>query len=317
MINADQLQVVVTDKSMLSVAVCQLTLASEDGTVLPSWSAGAHIDVLLENDLIRQYSLCGEPGSDKYQIAVLLDPNSRGGSRYIHNNVQAGDTLTISIPRNHFGLDTSASPCWFFAAGIGITPIVSQVEACQQKQRPYKVVYAVSSDESAIYAERLGNPTHVHLYSKKAFKQRLSIAACFEQVAPDTHVYVCGPNAFIEDVLAGAKQAGLPGLQIHREYFNASDAASAPGGAFEVEIASTGEVYRVEEDSTILSTLEEHGVFVPVSCEEGVCGTCVTGLKAGEADHRDVFLTDEEKADNKLITVCCSRAKSARLLLDL
>ncbi|MDO6475160.1 PDR/VanB family oxidoreductase [Alteromonas sp. 1_MG-2023] len=308
----------VVSKILLNDSVCELKLVAENGLRLPEWQAGAHIDVQLPGDFTRQYSLCGQPQDNHYTIAVLKDKQSRGGSVSVHETVQKGDTLIISEPRNHFALDNSDAPSYLFAAGIGITPVVTMAEACQKAGRPFRVFYAVADDKRAVYADRLGPASCVHVISKAAFAgKRVDLNSCFYGAPDSAQVYVCGPGAFIQDVLSAAKNAGLSPSQLHREFFTAAETDTSSDEAFEIELKSSGDIFTVNKDSTILSVLEENDVFVPVSCEEGVCGTCVTGLLDGEADHRDVFLTDEEKQQMRLITPCCSRARSGRLVLDL
>ncbi len=311
------IKVIVSRKAAITSRVCLLTLSAADGSALPSWTPGAHIDLILANDMIRQYSLCGKLGKDTYQVAVQLEAEGRGGSKYIHEFLQEGAELTISEPRNHFPLVEGNSPCVLFAAGIGITPFLPMIEQCQGHNRNFILHYAVARADDSLLSDEYAALKNVILHDKAIKQERLNIALALAAVPPEAHVYVCGPGSFINDVLALAADAGIAGNRLHREFFTAEPIDHSNDGSFEVEITSTGQIIQVGENDTILNALEDEGLFIPVSCEEGVCGTCVTRLLGGEADHKDVFLTDEEKAHMDQIAVCCSRAKSARLVLDL
>ena len=310
----------IISKRSITDTICELTLGAVDGTSLPSWQAGSHIDLHLPNGFIRQYSLCGLPNTAKYKIAVLKDANGRGGSACVHEQLNEGDSLEISAPRNLFPLAQAKGPSLFFAAGIGITPILPMLMSRLIQGQPVALYYCVKSSQQAAYLAELGEllaDDALHLHASGEHGSRLNLAECFTNITPNTHVYVCGPSGFIEDVLKHAQEAALPKSQLHSEYFSVNAAEQSESEGFEVEIASSGQIIQVNEDASIISALEEADVFVPVSCEAGICGTCVTGLKAGEADHRDSFLSDEEKQSMTLIMPCCSRAKSARLVLDI
>lgn len=311
------IQVIVTRKAAMTSRVCLLALSAADGSALPRWTPGAHIDLFLANDMIRQYSLCGKLGEDTYQVAVQLEAEGKGGSKYIHEVLEEGAELTISEPRNHFPLTDDKSPSVFFAAGIGITPFLPMIEQCQSQSRDFILHYAVSCAEDSLLSDEYAALKNVVLHDKAIKQERMNISRALAAVPPEAHVYVCGPGNFINDVLALAADAGIAGNRLHREFFSAEPIDHSNDGSFEVEIASTGQIIQIGENDTILTALEDEGLFIPVSCEEGVCGTCVTRLLGGEADHKDVFLTDEEKAQMDQIAVCCSRAKSPRLILDL
>ncbi|OFC72442.1 PDR/VanB family oxidoreductase [Alteromonas confluentis] len=311
------IQVIITHKAAMTPRVCLLMLSAADGSALPAWTPGAHIDLFLANDMIRQYSLCGKLGEDTYQVAVQLEADGKGGSKFIHEVLQEGAELTISEPRNHFPLAEGNSPSVFFAAGIGITPFLPMIEQCQAQDRDFILHYAVARAEDSLLSDEYAALKNVILHDKAIKQERLNIAQALAAVPPEAHVYICGPGSFINDVVALAADAGIAGNRLHREFFSAEPIDHSNDGSFEVEIASTGQVIQIGENDTILNALEDEGLFIPVSCEEGVCGTCVTRLLGGEADHKDVFLTDEEKAQMDQIAVCCSRAKSPRLILGL
>lgn len=313
------IEVIVANKRTEAEGICSFELAREDGQPLPAFSAGAHIDVHLGQGLIRQYSLCnGASETHRYQIAVLNEPTSRGGSRHLHEAIQEGHRLCISEPRNLFPLDPGAQRTLLFAGGIGITPILCMAERLSHAGAPFELYYSVRSRDRAAFAERLqasAFATHVHL----CFDDQQPLDAKAVLATPDagTHLYVCGPGGYMGYILDSARSQGWPEERLHREYFSAAPEATAPGDAFDIEIASSGEVLRVEADQTIIDVLYDAGIDVPVSCEQGVCGTCVTRILGGTPEHRDSFFTDAQRALNDQFTPCCSRAKSPRLILDL
>lgn len=310
-------QVIVSQKEAVTSRVSRLTLSPKDGQALPAWSPGAHIDVFLPDGMIRQYSLCGALDAQHYQIAVQWEEQGKGGSRYIHQTLQPGAELTISEPRNHFPLTEDNSPCLFLAAGIGITPFIPMVEACLSSNRPFKLSYAIAKASDNLLSEHYTSLANVQVHDKATQGARLDISAVLAAATANSDIFVCGPNGFINDVLSLAAQQGVDPARLHREFFTAEPIDHSGDGSFEVEIASTGQIVSVGKDESMLEALEDNGFFVPVSCEEGVCGTCITPLLSGEADHKDVFLTDKEKAQMDRVAVCCSRAKSPRLILDL
>lgn len=315
------IDVTVINKTQLTPQIVSLQLAAKDAQPLPEYEPGAHIDVYLPNQLIRQYSLCTPVGEGYYEIAVLNDPDSRGGSKAMHELVKIGDTLTISEPKNHFPLVAQANQTLLLAAGIGITPILAMAERLAAAQQDFELHFCVRSKEQTPYFERISqsawaDKAHFH-FTQGDSNNRLNALPLLEKAQPDSHLYVCGPVSFMDDILAKAQQAGWPNERLHREYFSAAPIDHSADQSFEVVINSSGQVLNVPADCSILNVLEDNGIFIPVACEEGVCGTCVTGLLEGQADHKDVYLTDEEKQQMKKITPCCSRALSPRLVLDL
>ena len=301
--------------------IVSLELVSLDGGSLPAFSAGAHIDVQLNDATVRQYSLWNDPSEQhRYLIGVLKDPDSRGGSVAVHDQVKVGDTLQISEPRNRFEL-VSAKHTLLLAGGIGITPLLCMAQRLAQTQADFEMHYCTRSLErtafhSTILAAPFAGKVQFH-FDNEAAEQKLNLADLLARQEPGTHIYVCGPTGFIDYVINTAKTSGWPHDQIHLEYFGAAQHDSTGDTAFQVKIASSGEVFTVAAGSSVTKVLDEHGVFVPVSCEEGVCGTCLTGVLEGTPDHRDLYLTDEEHAKNDQFTPCCSRSKSAILVLDL
>ena len=296
-------------------------LADAEGRELPPFTAGAHVDVEIAPGLVRQYSLCNDPRRrDCYQIAVLREPASRGGSAGLIERIDVGQTLKVSEPRNHFALEPSARRTVLIAGGIGVTPILCMAERLAHTSAPFELHYAARSPERAAFLERiqaLADKAKVY-FSEGPEAERLDLEAVLSDPAPGTHLYVCGPARLIEAALAVAKARGWPSSRVHREYFAPPEGQDlGPGQAFEIEIASSGQVLAVPADKAITQVLAEHGIEVATSCEQGVCGTCITRVLDGVPDHRDVYLTPDEQAANDQMTPCCSRARTARLVLDL
>lgn len=303
--------------------VVRIVLGSVDGADLPAYEAGAHIDLHLPSGLIRQYSLCRmQAEAQYYEIAVLKDPQSRGGSLEVHR-LNIGDQLTISAPRNHFKLAKTKRKALLVAGGIGVTPLLPMAQQLHKMGLPFEFHYCAKSPDTAAFTKALesgsfADKMHFH-YSQVPTSGRMDVVNVLSQGAMECELYVCGPVDFIGHIVQQAENLGWPEDRIHREYFTAPDLAEndAVNTAFKVKITSTGELLDVAEDQTIFQVLEENGVFVPVSCESGVCGTCQTGVINGTPDHRDVFLSDKEHNEGKLIMPCCSRSKSSIIELDL
>lgn len=295
------------------------TLSSADNQVLPSFSAGAHIDLLLDNGMVRQYSLCNQPESPHYQVAVQYEQEGRGGSAYIHQSLSAGDALKINAPRNHFKLDNQAENYLLLAGGIGITPIMLMAFELLAQGKSFQLYYLCRERSQAAFAdlltEKLGDRVHF-CFSQDTDSQRLDIPNLLAQQPENTQVYTCGSERLLQSILTAAENQ--PGIQVHFERFSAAPQNEAiENQGFEIELASTGQVLQVEPDQSILQVLQSEGVQIETMCKEGLCGSCEVNLLEGEADHRDSVLTDGEKAEQSVLMACCSRAHSERLVLDL
>ena len=315
------IEVVVTSRNNEALDICSYELTSAQGGALPSFSAGAHIDVHLPSGLIRQYSLCNHPQErHRYLIGVLKDADSRGGSQSMHEQINSGDRLFISEPRNLFPLVGEARRSLLFAGGIGITPILCMAEQLAHSGDDFELHYCARSSERAAFAGRLKGASfsdRVHLHFDEEADSRMDAAKVLAKPGPDLHLYVCGPSGFMQFVLDSAKAQGWSDGQLHREYFAAAPVDTRGDGSFQVKLGSSGQVFDIPVDKTVVQVLESHGVEIAISCEQGVCGTCLTRVLEGVPDHRDLFLTEEEQAANDQFTPCCSRAKSALLVLDL
>ncbi|MGX9568414.1 PDR/VanB family oxidoreductase [Pseudomonas sp. CFBP 5748] len=316
------IEVVVTRKHREAEGIYSFELAPVEGSMLPAFSAGSHIDVHLPNGLVRQYSLCNHPEEcHRYLLGVLLDPASRGGSQAMHEHVHEGSRLRISEPRNLFPLEHAAGYSVLFAGGIGITPILCMAERLARIGAPFELHYCGRSAGRMAFIEYIrhspfADRVHVHVDDGEE-SQRLDAAQVLSMPAADRHLYVCGPNGFMEHVLGTARERGWAEAQLHREYFAAAAAPASEAGGFEVQLASSGLCLQVPADRSVAQVLLEAGIDIPLSCEQGICGTCITRVLEGEPDHRDMFLTDAERARNDQFTPCCSRARSTRLVLDL
>lgn len=324
MATPELLQVRVARKVQEAEGICSLELVSATAAPLPPFTAGAHVDVHLpfvRPGLSRPYSLCNSPAErHRYQIAVLKEPASRGGSSAVHEQVHEGMLLDIGLPVNRFPLAEQAQQHLLLAGGIGLTPLLSMAEALSATGAAFELHVAVRSAERLPFGPRLAQvpfapQIHIHLDNGPP-AQRLDLPALLAAPASGQHLYVCGPAGFIDAVLAAAAQAGWPQAQIHLERFGA-EAAAPGGGGFELELARSGRVIAVQADQSALQALCAAGVDVPSSCEQGVCGTCLTRVLSGTPDHRDQYLLPEEQAANDQFLPCCSRAQTPRLVLDL
>ncbi|WP_322982111.1 PDR/VanB family oxidoreductase [Pseudomonas sp. C11] len=315
------IEVIIRAMRLEAEGVLGLELVAADGAPLPPFEAGAHIDLHLPNGLIRQYSLCNDPRErHRYRIAVLRDAASRGGSQAVHELLRIGQRLSISAPRNLFALNEQAPRSLLLAGGIGITPLLSMAWRLHAIGADFALHQCVRSTKLAAFAERLASApfaarTHLHCDDGSA-EQKLDLPALLAAEPAGSQLYVCGPNGFMEYVLDSARALDWAEDRLHREYFAAPEAESG-GGAFTLRIASSGLELQVPEDRTALEVLEDAGFDIPVSCGQGICGTCLTRVVDGQPEHRDLFLSDEEKARNDQFTPCCSRSRSACLVVDL
>lgn len=298
--------------------VCAVTLVAADGGALPAFTAGAHVDVHLPGGLVRQYSLSNDPAeTHRYVLGVLLEATSRGGSRAVHEQLMPGQTLQIGAPRNHFPLVPSARRSLLIAGGIGITPLLAMARQLAGAGADFALHYAARDLQrmafrAEIEASAWAGAAHFHVGP-----DRMDVPGLLAAQAADTHVYVCGPKRLIDAVTEAARALGWAGDRVHHEFFAGAE-APPPGQdrPFELELRS-GRVIPVAVGQSAAQALIAAGIPLLTSCEQGVCGTCLTGVLAGEPEHRDLYLTPEEQAANDQFTPCCSRARSERLVLDL
>ncbi|MDO8248326.1 MAG: PDR/VanB family oxidoreductase [Rhodoferax sp.] len=303
-----------------AVDINSYELVSTDGQELPSFEAGAHVDVHLPNGLVRQYSLCGMPQQkDRYRIAVLRDPKSRGGSEAVHERVHEGDTLRISAPRNLFRLAVGEQASVLLAGGIGVTPLLAMAYHLHALGRSFELHYFARSKDRVAFLAELQNSGFaknlvLHL-DDEAVADAKPVHSLLETLQRDAHIYTCGPTGFLNHVLETASALDWPGAQVHYETFSPPEPIA--GDSFEVRILSTGQSVMVAADETVVSAVARIGIEIPVSCEQGICGTCLTRVMEGIPDHHDQYLTKEEQVRNDQFTPCCSRARSKVLVLDI
>ncbi|WP_180129804.1 PDR/VanB family oxidoreductase [Rhodoferax sp. BLA1] len=302
--------------------ICALELHALPGQSLPAFSAGAHIDVHLPGGLTRSYSLCNDPQEQhRYVIGVLRDPVSRGGSVAVHNLVNAGQTLQISPPKNHFALQQDAQRHLLLAGGIGITPILCMAEQLAKMGADFELHYCSRSRERTAFVQHIAASAFAQRvqfhFDDAAPAQQLDLTALLATPTQGLHLYVCGPKGFMDAVLGKARANGWPEAQLHYEFFAAEVEHSADEASFEVQLGSSGKVIPVAGGQTVLQALSAAGVEIEFACEQGVCGTCLTRVLQGVPEHKDSYLTPEEQAANDQFLPCCSRAKTARLVLDL
>ena len=287
-----------------------------DGESLPAYQPGAHIDLHLPNGIVRQYSLTeAEPSTSSYTVGVKRDPASRGGSRYVHDELRVGKTIKISAPRNNFPLVENAAHVMLFAGGIGITPIWCMVQRLAKLGRPWTLHYACRSRADMAFLpalkEMAGAKFHFDDESAGKF---LDVGAIIAGAPKDAHVYCCGPTPMLKAFETAT--ASWPREQVHIEYFTPKQEAAKAGG-FVVELARSGKEFTIPEGKSILQVLLDAGVDVDYSCELGICGACEQRVISGEPEHRDAILTEEEQASNTKVMICCAGCKSERLVLDL
>ena len=309
-----ELHLVVEKKELLADDVVLLTLRDPSGAELPEWTPGAHLDLVLTADLVRQYSLCGDPGERSvYRVAVLREPAGRGGSAHVHDVVAEGDTVLVRGPRNRFAL-VDAPGYVFVAGGIGITPLVPMIAAAHAAGADWQLVHGGRSRASMAFTELAGrHPDRVALVPQD--EAGLLDVAGILAAAAGRPVYCCGPEGLLAAVEAEGERLGVP---VHVERFSARPGAlDGPDEAFEVELSGSGTVVAVPAGCSILDALEGAGIATLSSCREGTCGTCETGVLAGEPYHRDSLLTEEERASNEVMMLCVSRSRSPRLVLEL
>lgn len=298
--------------------VVSIELQDLSGGQLPPFTPGAHIDLHLGNGLVRSYSLCGAPEArHRYTVGVLLDRASRGGSRYVHEQLRVGAELTVGSPRNNFALDEDAAHTVLVAGGIGVTPIVCMARRLAELGRSFTLFYCARSRAEAAFVEQLsahGDAVRFHFDDEAGAPPDL--AALLAGQPADTHLYCCGPGPMIKAFEAACAAHGY--ANVHIERFAADPSTEAvQEGEYTVSLARRGATVKVPAGKSLLDALLDAGIDVEHSCREGVCGSCETRVIEGEPDHRDSVLSTSERASNKTMMVCVSGCKGSRLVLDL
>lgn len=312
-----ELDVRVARKEAVAAGVTLLTLVRPGSGRMPAWAPGAHVDLMLGPDLVRQYSLCGDPRDDgELRIAVLREDAGRGGSARVHDALAEGDLVRIRGPRNHFAL-VAATEYVFIAGGIGITPILPMVAEVVGRGAAWRLVYGGRTRASMAFAAELA-AAHADRVDVRPQDETglLDLDAVLGAPRAGIAVYCCGP----EGLLAAVEQrcASWPAGALHVERFSPKPVEdAAPATSFTVELARSGLTLTVPPERSILEVVEDAGVDALSSCQEGTCGTCETPVLDGVPDHRDSLLSAAERAANDVMFICVSRARSGRLVLDL
>nr|BFD80641.1 PDR/VanB family oxidoreductase [Streptomyces sp. Xyl84] len=312
-----ELDLVVARRTDEADGVVSLGLRRADNAPLPAWTPGAHIDLLLAPDLVRQYSLCSSPeDAHVWRVAVLRENGGRGGSLHVHDKLAEGDPVQVRGPRNHFPLER-AERYLFIAGGIGITPIVPMLEQAERQGSAWELVYGGRTLASMAFRDALVTRygERLRVRPEDAYGL-LDLDALLGTPRPGTLVYCCGP----EPLLKGVEErcADWPPGTLHVERFAPKELqAPVRDRAFEIELAQTGITVTVPPDKSVLQAVEEAGVQVLSSCQEGTCGTCETSVIEGTIDHRDSLLTPAEQEAHDTMMICVSRAACPRLVLDL
>jgi ferredoxin-NADP reductase len=309
------MKLLLENKVPIADGVVLLTLRHPDGDPLPAWTPGAHVDLVLADDLVRQYSLCGDPSDTSVmKVAVLREVEGRGGSRHVHDVLTAGQLVEVHGPRNHFEL-VEAKRYLFIAGGIGITPILPMITQAEAAGHDWRLVYGGRTRSSLAFRDELERFGPVEICPQDECGL-LDLEALLGQPEEGTAVYCCGPEGLLSAVEEYC--AAWPAGSLHVERFAPkTDAAQGPRHEFEVELAQTGTVLRVPAGESVLEVVEQAGVPVLSSCQEGTCGTCETVVLGGTPDHRDSVLTAAEQETGDVMMICVSRSRSPRLVLDL
>ncbi|PVH28449.1 PDR/VanB family oxidoreductase [Pararhodobacter oceanensis] len=314
-VSAAQLEVEIAQITQEAEGVVSLILRAPDGTALPTWQAGAHIDVILPNGLVRQYSLCGDAQDcSTWRISILHEREGRGGSAYLHGHIKAGDRIRVSQPRNNFKL-AEAEHYKFVAGGIGITPILAMIHEAEAAGKSWSLLYGGRSRNTMAFLDDLARFGDKVTIAPQDEVGLLDLGGYLGADDDGAHAYVCGPGPLIDAV--EAQCASWPAGRLHRERFAPKQKITAEPGGFEVQLAQSGERIYVPPDESLLDVLQDAGHEVTNSCTAGICGTCLVNVLAGEPDHQDDVLSDADRASGKMMLVCVSRSKSDLLVLDL
>ena len=310
----------VTQAAPAAHGIQRFELQDPAGLPLPEFTAGAHVRVKTPSGAWRSYSLCNDPAqTDRYEITVKRETSGRGGSVSLIDGVGVGDLIEVQSPENQFVLDERASRLLLIAGGIGITPLMAMIRQLEAEGRPYQLIYLTRDPESTAFLDELRAPERtgqikVH-HDQGDPSKALDLWPLLEKPGSlnGLHLYCCGPVGLMDAVRD--MSGHWPASAVHFESFGVDTQPKVDDQPFEIRLGSNGQVLAVPVGQTILQTLRNHGLAVPFSCESGTCGSCKTGLREGQADHRDLVLMDDEKATH--IMVCVSRAQGASLVLDL
>jgi len=314
------LRVIKTQYDTTNIAT--FDLADPNRNALPAFSAGAHIDIWISEDECRQYSLCGSPDDAyTYRIGVQREDEGSGGSIWVHDHLRVGEIIEVSSPRNLFPLADDAGSHILLAGGIGVTPLIAMIHELEERSAPYEMHFCSRSADRTPFLEFLtprieAGRVHIH-HDEGDPAAGLDIAALLHDQPSGAHLYYCGPAGF----MSAAKDASSHWAKgtVHFEYFSSpeddmanDDAVNVP---FQVKLKDSGEIFDVPADQTIVEVLRANGIPVDTQCEDGFCATCMTRYVAGEPEHRDSVLDDDDRS--QFVLICCARSKTPLLELDL
>ena len=308
----------VAARTQVADTVVQFDLLPYHGGPLPPFTAGAHLRVQTPGGPVRAYSLCNDPADTaSYRIAVHLEAASRGGSRAMHQRLQVNDLLAVAPPENHFPLDERAPHTLLIAGGIGITPLFAMALRLHRLGASWELHYGARNRARCAFAETLheapfADRMHLHLDDGSAGAP-LNVPALLSRAPAGSHAYVCGPAGLIDLVLATGRALQWPEARLHHERFSADPLPADGARAFRIVLAHSGLTLEVPADRSVAAVLQAAGVDLPTSCEQGVCGTCITDVLDGTPDHRDQCLSVADRT--RCFTPCCSRALSDTLTL--
>jgi reductive dehalogenase len=299
----------VSKVEVMTAGVTKYEFSAFDGSDLPEWTAGGHLDVVVAPEFVRQYSMSGDPADRRsYQIGVLREDEGRGGSKFLHRIFNEGRRVFISKPINHFELVEEASKTFLMGGGIGITPMIAFAHRLHALGKPFEMHYSASTEDGAGYVADLKK---MPWYDNVSFHfsdqgARADLDVILSGYQPDWHVYTCGPDRYMEGVMDAAERHGFPGEARHLEYFAVPEHPDYVNHAFTVKLAKSGKEFTIPQDKTISDVMIENGVHVDVKCSDGICGVCKCGVIAGEVEHRDYVLSKAQQAGQ--IILCQSRA---------
>ncbi len=315
--DAPVMQVLLSGVEHLSNSVSKYTFETNDGTLLPRMTAGAHIDVVVAPEFFRQYSMCSDPADrSNYQIAVLREETGRGGSALMHRIFEAGRRVFISKPINHFPLHETASKSLLMGGGIGITPMIAMAHRLHAIGADFELHYSCSKQAEAAFIANLSNMPWAdqvtYHYSDQGSRADLAETLRYQ---PDAHVYTCGPDGYMQAVLDTAKANGFPEEQRHMEYFSVPEAPEYENHDFTLKLAKSGREFNIPAEKPITDVLAENGVHIDVKCSDGICGVCKCGLVSGDVEHRDFVLSNKQRETS--VILCQSRAMDPGGILEI
>ncbi len=316
--DAPVLRVRLSKVEVMTERTTKYEFTSLDGTPLPEWKAGAHLDIVVAPEFLRQYSMSGDPADrSTYQIGVLREDNGRGGSQLLHRIFTEDRKLFISKPINHFPVQTNATHHLLMGGGIGITPMIAMAHELHAAKQSFVMHYSCSTRKDAAYLQDLAAvPWHqcIHLHFSDE-GSRADLDALLASHSPGTHVYTCGPDAYMQSVVAAAEKAGLSNEQIHSEYFSLPEVPEYINYPFTLKLIQSGKQFEVPADKSATDVLTENGIQIDVKCSDGLCGVCKCSIVSGEVEHRDFVLSKSQQ--KREVILCQSRAAQRDGILEI